>query len=223
MQNTQYQGSMRKFAVFACLFLATRLAVSEGDAVAVVHAQGPVYVNGQQLTVPSLPVWSGDILQTREAGIANLSGTRSTALIRSNTTIRVQPTGFSLDRGGISIGTGKQSAVFTRDFKITPVSSTWTRFEVLRIGGIIQVAAREKDVLVSCGTSRPILVKEGKELSREDVANCGVAGKDEGAPVASTGPILDSPIAQKAGIALGAGLGAWIFFQPEDPISPSAP
>ena len=189
---------------------------------AVIYGHGSVYVNGAQLTSSSA-VMPGDVIQTKDAGVAEVSATGSSATIQSNTIVRFQSGGLALDRGTISMATGKSSSVFARDFKITPVSTAWTQFDVIRASGVIQIFARKNNVTVSCGMSAPIVVKEGQQISRDDSADCGLAQERGGTPTAAKGPILDSPTAEKAGLAVGGGLLAWVLFQADEPVSPFIP
>jgi hypothetical protein len=49
-------------------------------------------------------------------------------VIQSNTIVRFQSGGLALDRGSISLATGKGMSIFARDFKITPASGGWKHF-----------------------------------------------------------------------------------------------
>lgn len=188
----------------------------------VVYGNGSVFVNGAQLTNSSA-VTLGDVIQTKDAGVAQVSAVGSSATIQSNTIVRFQSGGLALDRGTISMATGKSSSVFARDFKITPVSGSWTQFDVIRASGAIQIFARKNNVTVSCGTGAPTVVKEGQQMSRDDAADCGLATRQAGAASAAKGPILASPMAERVAVGAGAGLLGWALFQADDPVSPFIP
>ena len=179
---------------------------------------GSVYVNGSQLT-NSLTVMPGDVVQTREGGVANLNTLGSSAVIDSNSVIRVQGAGLALDRGSVSIATGKGMSVFARDLKISPVTANWTQFYVTRASGVIQIIARKENIIVSCGSSSST-VKEGQEISRADAADCGIVEKPGGAPSAAKGPVLSSPTAERAGTAAAGALLGWVLLHNDDPVSP---
>jgi hypothetical protein len=189
---------------------------------AVIQGNGAVYVNGGQLTTLT-SAFSGDVIQTSDTGIAQLSGVGFMVTVNSNTIVRFRSDGFALDRGGVSMATGKQSSVLARDFKITPTSASWTQFDVLRSAGAIQIFARKNSVTVACGSSSPMIIKEGQQVSREDSGSCGVATASRGAPAAVKGPILASPTAEKVGLAVGGGVLGWVLFQADEPVSPAAP
>ena len=225
---------MRK--VTGCLIVVLTIVAAVGAEEptnsAVLMGNQSVYLNGRPLpTVQvgeraktlSMAVTVGDVVQTKDDGMAQLNAAGSTAALQPNTIVRFQSGGVALDRGGVSINTVRQSSIFSRDFKITPVSSSPSEFDVIRASGVIKILARKNNITVSCGPRTPVVVKEGQQLSSEDGADCGLAETRGGAPTAAKGPILSSPTAEKAGLAAGAGLLGWVLFQSDDPVSPSAP
>jgi hypothetical protein len=143
-------------------FADPMLAVCAGDEYGRGYGTGSVYVNGAQLT-NSLAVTSGDVIQTKESGAANLSASGASVVVQSNTIARFESGGLALDRGSILVATGKAMAVFARDFKITPASGAWTEFYVTRASGAIQIIARKNAVTVSCGANTAT-VKEGQQI-----------------------------------------------------------
>jgi hypothetical protein len=188
----------------------------------VLYGTGSVYLDGSQLS-NSVPVLAGDIIETKEVGIAHLDMSGSTAIIQPNAIVRFRSDGLSLDRGSISMATGKSLAIFARDFQIAPVSTNWTQFEVTRSGGLIHVAARKDSVTIRCGPGAPTVIKEGHEITRVDAQNCGLADKTSGAPTAARGPILASPWAERAGIGTAGILLGLTLPHGDDPVSPSKP
>lgn len=215
---------MREVTRWALLLLMTWLAfaIAVDAQTGVIYGNGSVYVNGAQLTNSSA-IMPGDVIQTKEAGVAQVSAMGSSATLQSNTIVRFQSGGLALDRGTISMATGKSSSIFARDFKITPVSGSWTQFDVIRASGAIQIFARKNNLTVSCGTGAPVVVKEGQQMSRDDGADCGMAQKRGATPTAARGPILDSPTAEKVGLAASGGLLGWVLFQSDEPVSPFIP
>ncbi len=222
---------MQRAAVSILLLLSGVAYASDEPVAAVLQGDGTVYVNGQHVMlgresaggIPSTAVMPGDIVQTTGDGAAHVNAAGLGATVGANTVMRFQTAGMALDQGTLTVGTGKASSVFARDFKITPVSTSWTQFNVSRSSGVIQILALKNDVTVSCETGKPITVKEGQQVSRPDAANCGLAAKGTGAPEAIKGPILASPAAEKVGLAVGGSIAAWAIFQADDPVSPSAP
>jgi len=204
------------------LVLLTPAALIAADAdTAVLYGTGSVYLNGSLLSNSSA-VTTGDVIQTKETGAANLNAAGSSVVIESNTILRFQSSGLALDRGSVSIATGKGLSVFARDFKISPVSGAWTEFYISRASGVIQIIARKNSITVSCGPTTAT-IKEGQQVSRDDAADCGVAEKRGGAATAAKAPILTSTWAERAGIGAGGALLVWVLAHDDDPVSPSGP
>jgi len=213
---------MRKLtSLFLVLLIPSAMVAAEGDT-AVLYGTGAVYLNGAQLATSSA-VTNGDVIQTKDTGAANLNAAGSSVVIQSNTIVRFQSGGLALDRGSVTVATGRGLSVFARDFKITPASGNWTEFYISRASGVVQIIARKSGITVSCGANTST-IKEGQQVSRDDAPNCGLADKaGAGATPAAKGPILDSPWARDAGIAAGGGLLLWVLTKCEDPVSPFSP
>src|SRR5215467_11252082 len=178
------RGMIRKLTSFFLVPLFFCSALAQGDT-AVLSGNGSVYLNGAQVTAPSMAVTNGDVIQTRDNGAANLNVAGSSISIQSNSIVRFQSGGVALDRGSILVTTGRGLSVFARDFKITPATDGWTEFYVSRNSGVIEIMARKNNVTVNCGTSGSSTIKESQQLSREDAANCGISEKGAGATPAA--------------------------------------
>jgi hypothetical protein len=202
------------------LFVPCALTAQE-TAGAMLYGTGAIYLNGSQLTNSSA-VANGDAIQTKENGAGNLSAPGWSVVIQSNTIVRFQSGGLALDRGSVSIATGKGLSVFARDFKITPATSGWTEYYVTRENGAIEILARKNSVTVGCGPNTST-IKEGQQISRQDVADCGIVDKRGGAVPATKGPILSSRWAQYGAIGAGGVLLGWVLAKGEEPVSPSVP
>jgi hypothetical protein len=215
---------MLRKIISGCLILLTPCAIFAQDTgAAVIYGTGSVYLNGAALSNSSA-VTVGDVVQTRDNGVANINAPGATLVVESNTILRFQSGGFTLDRGSVSVATSKGMSVYARDLKITPVSNDWTEFYVTRASGSIQIIARKNDVTVNCGSSSGTTVKESHQISREDAGDCGVIAKQAGgAPSAAKGPILDSRWAEVGGIGAGGALLGWVLAHGDNPVSPSGP
>lgn len=194
---------------------------AQTTAAAVIFPAGTVYLNGAQLSNSSA-FMTGDVLQTRENGAANINANGSTAVVDSNSIVRFQADGFSLDRGAISVATGKGMSVYARDFKITPASGEWTQFYVTRASGAIGIIARKNSITVTCGANTST-VKEGQQISRDDAPSCGLVGKSNGAPNPVKGPILTSDRVAIGALAAGGLLVGLALGHSDDPVSPKDP
>ena len=214
---------MRALICWALTLLMPSAIFAADASTGVIYGTGPVYLDGAQLA-NSAPVMSGDVIQTKEVGVAHLDLSGSIAIIQANAIVRFQAAGLALDRGSISVATGKSLSVSARDFQITPVSSAWTQFDVTRSGGVIQIAARKGSVTIRCGLGAPTFIKEGQQITRADAQDCGLSPKSgAGAPTAVHGPILASPWAEGAGLGAAAGLLIWTLSHNDNPVSPYRP
>jgi hypothetical protein len=212
---------LRKLMSCGLILLTPCVLLAQETSAAMLYGTGSVYVNGAQVT-NSLAVTSGDVIQTKDTGAANLSAPGASVVVQSNTIARFESGGLALDRGSISVATGKSMPVFARDFKITPASGAWTEFYVTRASGAIQIIARKNAITVSCGANTAT-VKEGQQISRDDAADCGIAQKRAGAPTAAHGAILTSPWVEYGALGAGGGVLIWALTRPENPVSPSVP
>src|SRR5260370_16910033 len=137
------------------LVLLTPAALIAADAdTAVLYGTGSVYLNGSLLSNSSA-VTTGDVIQTKETGAANLNAAGSTVVIESNTIVRFQSSGLALDRGSVSVATGKGLSVFARDFKISPVSSAWTEFYTSRATALIHIIPPNNSITVTPAPTTP--------------------------------------------------------------------
>ena len=190
----------------------------------VLYGNGSVFLDGAQLS-NSMPVMTGDVVETKDVSAAHVEMSGSSAMLQSNAIVRFRNEGVALDRGIISMGTGKSMSVFTRDYQIVPTSPNWTQFQVERSGGLIQISAIKNDVEIKCGAEKPTIVKEGHHLTRPDAKNCGLADvSDSNAPPARTGPGLASPAAESVGLAIAGGVLGWTLSHiGDDAVSPDSP
>lgn len=212
---------MRGLICWLVIFLMPSAVFAADGPAGVLYGSGTVYLDGAQLA-NSMPVLTGDVIETKELGVAHLDMSGSSAIIQPNAIVRFQPAGLSLDRGSISMATGKSLSVSARDFQITPVSAVWTQFEVNRSGGLIQIAARKNSLTVKCGLGAPTLVREGHQITRADAQDCGLAQKS-GAPTAAKGAILTSPWAEAAGLSAAGTVLLLTIPHGDDPVSPDKP
>ena len=214
---------LRKIVSVFLILLTPCVLFAQETGAAVIYGTGSVFLNGAQL-VNSSAVTVRDVVQTRDNGVANINAPGATVVVESNTIVRFQSAGFALDRGSISVATGKGFSVFARDLRITPVSGDWTEFYVTRVSGSIQILARKNDVSVNCGTNSSTTVKQGQQISRDDAGDCGLPAKQgSGAPTAAKAPILDSRWAEYGGIGAGGALLGWVLLHGDNPVSPSGP
>jgi hypothetical protein len=201
--------------------IASASLLAQETSTAVLYGTGSVYLNGGAVNNSSA-ITPGDVIQTKETGAANINAPGTSVVVDSNSIVRYRAEGFALDRGNISVATGKGLSVFARDFKVTPAAGGWTEFYITRTNGSIGIIARKNPITVSCGASSAT-VKEGQQISRDDAANCGLISKSSGAPAAAKGPIITPDRAAYGALGGGAALAIWALGHNDEPLSPSKP
>ncbi len=210
---------MRGLTCWVLVALMPTTTLAADPAAGVVRGSGSVYLDGSQLA-NSMPVMSGNVVETKDGSVANLEMSGSTAMIQPNAIVRVRDAGLALDRGGVSVSTGKSLKVFARDFEITPTSTDWTQFEVTRSAGLIHISAIKNSVEIKCGAQAPTIIREGHQLTRADAQNCGLIEKT---PSAADGPLLSSPWAEGLGLGAAGAILGWTLTHGSNPMSPDTP
>jgi hypothetical protein len=210
----------RWVAVLLFLWVPSSLAAADFPG-GTVQATGTVYLDGAVLRNSSA-VSTGDVVETRDSGIANLNLVGSAVQIQPSTYIKFERAGIDLDHGTVLVSSGKQLSVLTRCLRVTPTTTDWTQFDVTRSNGRVHVVARKGDVVIHGEGAPRIVVKESKETWREDGPGCG-GGILRGATPAAKAPIMGAATAERAALAAGAGLLTWVFLQSDDPVSPAIP
>ena len=81
---------MRALICWALVLLMPSAIFAADAPTAVIYGTGSVYLDGSQLA-NSAPVMAGDIIETKEVGVAHLDMSGSTAVIQPNGIVRFQP------------------------------------------------------------------------------------------------------------------------------------
>jgi len=173
------------------LVLCPRALLGSEPGSAVLHAQGGVYVNGNEVGASTV-VFPGDLIETRPGFVANLDAEGSAVLVQTESIVKFEKNFLTLEHGSVSVGTSTAMAVHIKCLKVEPVSSERTQYDVTdRTGNVLVVAhkqdvkitqagglrkaASEKDSATSSAT-----VHEGEQASREESKACGAAAPPEG-------------------------------------------
>lgn len=163
-------------------------AIPDNAPVAILHAQGGVWVNGYEAH-DSSSIFAGDIIETKPDSSANLTMDGSTVLLAPQSVSKFQGDLLELDHGGVSVTTAKGFKVQVNCLLVTPVLNEWTQYAVTDVNGSVQVTARKLDVNVDhqrgrskeASESQPsqqrASVHEGEQKSYEESDVCGVAAR----------------------------------------------
>jgi hypothetical protein len=222
MGGTAFRGMVS--CVLSVLFPFAMFAADSNAAM--LYSNGPIWVNGAHIPRPALAIFAGDLLQTRSDSVANINEPGSMITVLSETLVQFGGSSVKIEHGGVMVSTSRQLSTTAGDVKVSPVSTSWTEFNVVDVDGIVRIAARKGDLTISDGKQVTTLA-QGQETTRDensdDAGNGGKKKKGIVVPVGANRGLLNSPLA--IGLAGGAvlGMAIWVFHFDDDPASPYRP
>jgi ribosomal 50S subunit-recycling heat shock protein len=216
------------------LIMIVPVSLSGQTGSAILHAQGGVWINGNEAPDASA-VFVGDLIETKPGFSATLTLDGSSVLIQAESIAKLQENLLELDHGRVSVGTSRGFRVKVNCILVIPVLNEWTQYEVTDLNGTVQVAARKDDVRIEHERSAPkapiekapteneqssgAVVHEGQQSSNDESAVCGAPTK----PTAA-GTVLNPKLI--AGGAGGAAVLLWLLLHggpSKPPVSNSQP
>jgi hypothetical protein len=223
-------GSALRGVVSGVLMILFPASIFAADSnAAMLHTNGAAWVNGSHVPRASSAIFFGDLLQTRSDSMASINQPGSSITVLSDSLIQFQGTSLDIQHGGVTVATSRSVATTAGDVKVTPVSNSWTEFNVTDVDGTVRIAARKGDLTISDGRQTMTLA-QGQETTRDD--SSGDTDKDSkkkhrkerpGAVPAAGGGILNSPWAIGAGGVAIVGLTTWVLVHNDNPASPTKP
>ena len=188
---------------------------------AMLYSHGSAMLNGSSITRSSA-IFSGDMVQTTKDSVANINATGSTVLVLNDSIVQYEGASVKLEHGGVTVSTSKLLATRAGNVTVSPVSGSWTEFEVRDTDGTVHISARKGDLTVSDDKGTMTLA-QGQETTRDQGQERDKKGrKREGAGSipGATGGVLDSPLAIGIGGAIIGGVAAYAIIKGDDPASP---
>jgi hypothetical protein len=188
---------------------------------AMLYSHGSAMLNGSSITRSSA-IFSGDMVQTTKDSVANINATGSTVLVLNDSIVQYEGASVKLEHGGVTVSTSKLLTTRAGNVTVSPVSGSWTEFEVRDTDGTVHIAARKGDLTVSDDKGTMTLA-QGQETTRDQGQERDKKGrKREGAGSipGATGGVLDSPLAIGIGGAIIGGVAAYAIIKGDDPASP---
>jgi hypothetical protein len=174
-----------------------------GAAVLYGRGKGTVLLNGRPLPGSSA-VFPGDLIQTQQESLATLDAPGSGVIVLQDSLVRFERNAVSLQHGGVNVATSHGMVALAKQVTVTPVSNTWTEFEVVETSDTVQVMAGKGDVNVNCGKDSTTL-SPGDQATGDDSGNCHKKKrKAAGAPLPTDGSVLTNPYVV-AGVVIGGG------------------
>ena len=197
---------------------------------AMLYTNGAAWVNGTHVPRTSSAIFFGDLLQTRSDSVANINEPGASITVMSDSLIQFQGASLDIQHGGVMVSTSRGVSTTAGDIKVSPVSSSWTEFNVTDVDGTVRISARKGDLNISDG-KQTVTLAQGQDTTRDD-SSSGSNGQDgkkknkkrqTGAVPAAGGGILNSPYAVGIGGAAVVGVTTWVILQNSNPASPSKP
>jgi hypothetical protein len=223
------KSAFRKLVSCVLLFLFPGALFAADSNVAMLYtANGGAWVNGAHVPRASSAIFSGDLLQTRADSAANINAAGSTITVMSESLVQYEGSSVKIEHGGVTVSTSKGMATTAGDWKVTPASFSWTEFNVSDVDGMVKIAAKKGDLLISDGQQTTTLA-QGQQTTRDEISDNDQAGKkkkkdrEAGAAPAAGGGILNSPIAMGIGVGAVAAVTTWVLIKNDNPASPSHP
>lgn len=216
--------------VSCVLLLTVPASVFAADmGAAMLYATGATWVNGGHVPSSSA-IFAGDLVQTRSDSAANIHAAGSSITVLSDSLVQFEGDSLKVEHGGVSVSTSRSVATIAGDVKVAPASNAWTEFNVVDTDGLVRIAARKGDLMVT-DDSGTVTLAQGQETTREEQSsqsqNQNQKKKDKrrgaGAAPAAVGGVLNSPIAIGIGGAAVIGITAWVLVKNDDALSPSKP
>jgi hypothetical protein len=223
-------GVLRNLVCWMMVFLCPLTLTAADTKSAVLHSDGGVWVNGQEVSASTV-VFPGDLLETKPGFVANLDAEGSSVLIQPESIVKFQGTYLDLEHGSVAVGTSTSMSVHVNCIKVEPVSTERTQYDVADVSGTVQVVAHKNDVNISRSglpkkattddSSQSATVHEGHDATRDEAAVCGAA----------LGPETAGSGLNTKWVEIGAGVGGVILLcvllckssHSPSVISPSAP
>jgi hypothetical protein len=193
---------------------------------AMLYADGAAWLNGAHVPKSSA-IFAGDLVQTRSDSAANIHAPGSSITVLGDSLVEFEGTSLKVEHGGVSVSTSKGVFTTAGDVRVAPVSNAWTEFNVTDTDGIVRIAARKGDVIVT-DDNGAVTLAQGQETTRDEQSDQGDKKKKDkkraaGAAPAAGGGVLNSTAAVYVGLAAVGGLTAWVLLKSDNPVSPSAP
>jgi hypothetical protein len=197
---------------------------------AMLYTNGAAWINGTHVPRSSSAIFFGDILQTRSDSVASINETGSSITVLADSLVTFEGASLDIEHGGVTVSTSKSVSTTAGDVKVTPVSDSWTEFNVTDLDGKVRISARKGSLNINDG-KETVLLAQGQETTRDDSTNDDQDGKKHkknrrqqgGAVPAAGGGLLNSPWAVGAGGAAVIGVTTWVLIQSSNPASPAKP
>jgi hypothetical protein len=219
---------LRKLVCGALIFVLAASLMAQDLGRAMLHSDGGAWLNGKPAPNSSA-IFPHDLVQTRNESTARIDVDGSTVTIQPGTMVQYEGDELFLDHGSLQLSSTGGMKVRVNCMTIIPLTQERTRYDVIEAAGKVMVVARDNDVGIHYrrvaarrlkdGGSSDETVHRSEQVTREE--RCGAEGQP--APFDGNGPILNSPWARGAGVAVIGILTCWAVCRGDEPVSPHKP
>jgi hypothetical protein len=221
-------SAFRKMVSCVLVLMVPASLFAADSGAAMLYGNGAAWLNG--VHVPnSSAIFSGDMVQTRADGAANIHASGSSITVLGDSLVQFEGASLNVEHGGVFVSTSKGVAATIGDVRVVPASNAWTEFNVTDIDGTVRIAARKGDLTVT-DDNGSVTLAQGQETTRDEQSN--QADKSDkkknkkragGAVPAAGGGALNSPVAIGVGSAAIIGVTIWVLTRSDNPVSPATP
>ena len=214
-------SAIQRFVCWVMLAITPASLVAADEAAAIVYCKGTVWLNGSPLPNSSA-ILAGDLVQTTKDSVATITASGSSVIIQPESLVKFASNTLSLEQGSISVASSNGLATSAGIATVTPVSNTWTEYEVADVNGIVEVLARKGNLNVNCG-KESVGIADGMQVISDASGKCK-RRRTSGAYPPASGDILNSPYLKYIGGGIGGGILIWLLWPtPQKPVSASQP
>src|SRR6266496_2986494 len=136
---------------------------------AVLYTNGVAWVNGVHVPRSSLPIFTGDLVQTRSDSVANIDEIGSIITVSSDSLVQFEIAALKIEHGALTIATSSGIAATAGVVRIVPAKHAWTEFDVSDLDGTVRIVARKGDLTITDGAGTSTL-SQGQETTRDDAS-----------------------------------------------------
>jgi hypothetical protein len=163
-----------------------------------------VLLNGKPLPRSSA-IFPGDLIQTPSESVATLDAPGAGVIVYPDSWVKFESNAVSLQHGSVSVATSKRMVATAREITVTPVSETWTEFEVADTNGSIRVISSQGSVDINCAKGSATL-SEGDEIISDAAGNCNKKKRKGGALFPVQPSTLSGPWVVTGALVTGGGI-----------------
>jgi hypothetical protein len=158
-------------AILAVVVPVSQLAAETGAAM--LQAQGKVTVNGKPAGPNSVTIFPGDQIATDADSAATITSQGSLMMLGANSALKFGESAIDVGCGALTMSTsGRHVSAHVGNLTVDPAADS-SKFEISRVGGKLQIGARDGNLLIDDGKQKATL-EAGKAMSFDSPGECAL-------------------------------------------------